>query len=134
MTAVFSDELRARVEADFGRVVDLLGRKVALKSISAEGITAEHMKRSAEFVADELRQVGIDAKVVQSRNPDGTPGAWEVIGSKIVDPAGPPPCCCTRTTTCSLCRIRPHGTLTRSSPPRSARACTAAARRMTAAA
>lgn len=27
MTAVFSDELRARVEADFGRVVDLLGRK-----------------------------------------------------------------------------------------------------------
>ena len=47
------------------------------------------MKRSAEFVADELRQVGIDAKVVQSRNPDGTPGAWEVIGSKIVDPQGP---------------------------------------------
>ena len=89
MTAVFSDELRARVEADFGRVVDLLGRKVALKSISAEGITAEHMKRSAEFVADELRQVGIDAKVVQSRNPDGTPGAWEVIGSKIVDPQAP---------------------------------------------
>ena len=73
MTAVFSDELRARVEADFGRVVDLLSRKIALKSISAEGITAEHMKRSAEFVADELRQVGIDAKVVQSRNPDGTP-------------------------------------------------------------
>ena len=70
MTAVFSDELRARVEADFGRVVDLL-------------------KRSAEFVADELRQVGIDAKVVQSRNPDGTPGAWEVIGSKIVDPQAP---------------------------------------------
>ena len=89
MTAVFSDELRARVEADFGRVVDLLSRKVALKSISAEGITAEHMKRSAEFVADELRQVGIDAKVVQSRNPDGTPGAWEVIGSKIVDPQAP---------------------------------------------
>ena len=86
---MFSDELRARVEADFGRVVDLLGRKVALKSISAEGITAEHMKRSAEFVADELRQVGIDAKVVQSRNPDGTPGAWEVIGSKIVDPQAP---------------------------------------------
>ena len=89
MTAVFSDELRARVEADFGRVVDLLSRKIALKSISAEGITAEHMKRSAEFVADELRQVGIDAKVVQSRNPDGTPGAWEVIGSKIVDPQAP---------------------------------------------
>ena len=133
MTAVFSDELRARVEADFGRVVDLLGRKVALKSISAEGITAEHMKRSAEFVADELRQVGIDAKVVQSRNPDGTPGAWEVIGSKIVDPQAPTVLLYAHHDVQPV-PIRPHGTLTRSSPPRSARACTAAARRMTAAA
>ena len=86
MTAVFSDELRARVEADFGRVVDLLSRKIALKSISAEGITAEHMKRSAEFVADELRQVGIDAKVAQ-------PG-WHARcmgGHRLEDrrPAGP---------------------------------------------
>ena len=48
MTAVFSDELRARVEADFGRVVDLLGRKVALKSISAEGITAGDVLRATE--------------------------------------------------------------------------------------
>ncbi|KAB7791476.1 dipeptidase [Bifidobacterium leontopitheci] len=89
MTDTFSEELRSRVDADFDRVVDLLGRKIALKSVSAQGITAEHMKRSAQFVADELREVGVDAKVVQSTNPDGTPGAWEVIGSKVVDPAAP---------------------------------------------
>lgn len=43
------------------------------------------MKQSAQFVAEELNKVGVDAHVVQSHNPDGTPGAWEVIGSKIVD-------------------------------------------------
>ncbi|MBT1162641.1 MULTISPECIES: dipeptidase [Bifidobacterium] len=89
MASVTADEIRSRVEADFGRIVDLLGRKIALKSVSAQGITGEHMKRSAEFVAEELREVGVDAKVVQSHNPDGTPGAWEVIGSHIVDPAAP---------------------------------------------
>ncbi|MBW3091695.1 dipeptidase [Bifidobacterium sp. 82T10] len=89
MAALTASDIRARVEGDWSRIVELLSRKVALKSVSAEGITGEHMKRSAEFVADELRQVGVDAKVVQSHNPDGTPGAWEVIGSRIVDPNVP---------------------------------------------
>ncbi|KFI51613.1 dipeptidase [Bifidobacterium biavatii] len=89
MAALTASEIRARVEGDWDRIVELLSRKVALKSVSAEGITGEHMKRSAEFVADELRKVGVDAKVVQSHNPDGTPGAWEVIGSHIVDPEAP---------------------------------------------
>ncbi len=79
-----TEEIRARVDADFDRIVDVLNRKIALQSISAKGITADHMRRSAEFVADELRKVGIDTKVVQSHNPDGTPGAWEVIGSRVV--------------------------------------------------
>ncbi len=87
--SVFRRDSRAGRSRFRNRIVNVLSRKVALKSISAEGITAEHMKRSAEFVADELRQVGVDAKVVQSRNPDGTPGAWEVIGSNIVDPQAP---------------------------------------------
>ena len=47
------------------------------------------MKRSAQFVADLLREVGVDTKVVQSHNPDGTPGAWEVIGSKNVSEDAP---------------------------------------------
>lgn len=89
MAELTADEIRSRVEKDWQRIVDLLGRKIALRSVSAEGITAEHMKRSAQFVAEELAKVGIDTKVVQSHNPDGTPGAWEVIGSRIVDPDAP---------------------------------------------
>ncbi|MCH9275821.1 dipeptidase [Bifidobacterium amazonense] len=89
MAALTASEIRARVEGDWNRIVELLSRKVALRSVSAEGITGEHMRRSAEFVAEELSKVGVDAKVVQSHNPDGTPGAWEVIGSRIVDPNAP---------------------------------------------
>ena len=35
--------IRARVEEDWQRIVDVLNRKIALQSISANGITAEHM-------------------------------------------------------------------------------------------
>ncbi|WP_346682753.1 dipeptidase [Bifidobacterium pullorum] len=89
MASVNVDEIRSRVEEDWPRIVELIERKIALKSISAEGITGEQMRRSAEFVAEELRLVGIDAQVAQAHNADGTPGAWEVIGSRIVDPEAP---------------------------------------------
>ena len=89
MAQTNADEIRARVEGDWNRLVDILTRKIALKSISADGITADHMKASAEFVAEQMREVGVDARVVQAHNPDGTPGAWEVIGSRIVDPQAP---------------------------------------------
>ncbi|MBT1178684.1 dipeptidase [Bifidobacterium vespertilionis] len=81
--------IRDRVEGDWKRILDVLARKIALKAVSAEGITGEHMRRSAEFVAEELAKVGVETKVVQSSNPDGTPGAWEVVGSRTVDPAAP---------------------------------------------
>ncbi|BDR52803.1 dipeptidase [Bombiscardovia nodaiensis] len=89
MAAISIEQVRARVDQDWQRIVELLSQKVALRSISAQGITREHMRRSAEFVAQELRKVGVDARVVQSSNPDGTPGAYEVVGSKIVDPVAP---------------------------------------------
>lgn len=89
MAELTVDEVRARVEADWDRIVEVLRRKIALQSVSAKGITADHMKRSAEFVAEELRLVGVDAKVVQASNEDGTPGAWEVIGSLMVSPDAP---------------------------------------------
>ncbi len=89
MVALTANEIRSRVESDWNRIVKVLSEKVALQSISANGITAEHMRRSAQFVADELRLVGVDAKVVQASNADGTPGAWEVIGSHIVNPDAP---------------------------------------------
>ena len=89
MAQTNADEIRARVEGDWNRLVDILTRKIALRSISADGITADHMKASAEFVAGQMREVGVDARVAQAHNPDGTPGAWEVIGSRIVDPQAP---------------------------------------------
>ena len=89
MTALGPEEIRTRVESDFNRIVDVLNQKIALQSISAKGITADQMKRSAQFVADLLREVGVDTTVVQSHNPDGTPGAWEVIGSKNVSEDAP---------------------------------------------
>ena len=73
MAVLHADEIRARVETDFDRIVDVLNKKIALQSISAKGITADHMKQSAQFVAEELNKVGVDAHVVQSHNPDGTP-------------------------------------------------------------
>ena len=89
------------------------------------------MKRSAQFVADPPREVGVDTKVVQSHNPDGTPGAWEVIGSKNVSEDAP---------TVLLYAhhdVQPvpdpsDGTPTRSSALKSTRVCTAAEPRTTA--
>ena len=75
MAQLESGVIRARVEQDWQRIVDVLNRKIALQSVSAHGITADHMKRSAEFVAEQMREVDVDAKVAQSHNPDGTPGA-----------------------------------------------------------
>ncbi|KFJ03044.1 dipeptidase [Bifidobacterium subtile] len=89
MAVLSLDEVRARADKDFTRVMDVLSKKIALKSVSAEGITGEHMRRSAEFVAQELRKVGVETRVVQSSNPDGTAGAYEVVGSKIVDADAP---------------------------------------------
>lgn len=45
MAVLHADEIRARVEADFDRIVDVLNKKIALQSISAKGITADHMKQ-----------------------------------------------------------------------------------------
>ena len=114
MAALPVEEVRSRVEADFDRIVNVLNEKIALQSISAKGITAGHMKRSAEFVAEELSKVGVNAQVVQSHNPNGTPGAWEVIGSKM-SMRMRRPCFCTRITMCSRYPTPAHGTPTRSS-------------------
>ncbi len=89
MSELTQAQIRERVEQDWQRIVNVLSQKIALGSVSAKGITGEHMKKSAEFVAEQMREVGIDARVEQSTNPDGTPGAFEVIGSRIVDENAP---------------------------------------------
>lgn len=82
-------QVRARVDADWDDILAVLDRRIELKPISAQGITGEHMRASAEYVAKLLQGVGVDARVAQSHNPDGTPGAWEVVGSNVVDPDAP---------------------------------------------
>ena len=109
MAVLHADEIRARVEADFDRIVDVLNKKIALQSISAKGITADHMKQSAQFVAEELNKVGVDAHVVQSHNPDGRSSVRKSSISTLQ------PCCCTRITTCSRCPMPAYGTPTHSS-------------------
>lgn len=82
-------EIRTRVESEFNEILKLLERKIALKSVSAEGIGGENMRRSAQFVADALRDAGVEASVVQAKGADGAPGAWEVVGSTVIDPDAP---------------------------------------------
>lgn len=82
--ALSRTQLSGRVDAGWDDLLDLLARKVALRSVSAEGIAGPNMRRSAQFVADELTKAGLPARVEQSTNPDGTPGAFEVVGEKHV--------------------------------------------------
>ena len=56
MAALPVEEVRSRVEADFDRIVNVLNKKIALQSISAKGITADHMKRSARICGRRAQQ------------------------------------------------------------------------------
>lgn len=82
-------EIRNRVDADWNGILDVVKHRIALKAISSQGIAGEHMRRSAEYVASLLQEVGVDARAVQATGADGQPGAWEVIGSLTVDPEAP---------------------------------------------
>ena len=82
-------DVRSRVQNAWEDVISVLNKKISLGAVSAKGITGDHMRASAEYVAEVLREVGVDARVEQSQNPDGTPGAFEVVGSRIVDPSAP---------------------------------------------
>ena len=54
MASVNVDEIRSRVEEDWPRIVELIERKIALKSISAEGITGEQMRQAASAMLQVL--------------------------------------------------------------------------------
>ena len=89
MAGLAVEDVRARVQNAWNDVVSVLNKKISLAAVSANGIAGEHMRKSAQYVAGVLREVGIDARVEQSTNPDGTPGAFEVVGSRIVSPSAP---------------------------------------------
>lgn len=89
MAGLAVEDVRARVQNAWNDVVSVLNKKISLAAVSAKGIAGEHMQKSAQYVAGVLREVGIGARVEQSTNPDGTPGAFEVVGSRIVNPSAP---------------------------------------------
>lgn len=89
MAGLAVEDVRSRVQNAWNDVVSVLNKKISLAAVSAKGIAGEHMQKSAQYVAGVLREVGIDARVEQSTNPDGTPGAFEVVGSRIVNPSAP---------------------------------------------
>lgn len=89
MAGLAVEDVRERVQDAWNDVVSVLNKKISLAAVSAKGIAGEHMQKSAQYVAGVLREVGIDARVEQSTNPDGTPGAFEVVGSRIVNPSAP---------------------------------------------
>ena len=89
MATLAVEDVRERVKNVFDDVLCVLNKKISLGAVSAKGITGEHMRVSAEYVAKVLREVGVDARVEQSKNPDGTDGAFEVVGSRIVNPSAP---------------------------------------------
>ena len=89
MAGLAVEDVRARVQDAWNDVVSVLNKKISLAAVSAKGIAGEHMQKSAQYVAGVLREVGIDARVEQSTNPDGAPGAFEVVGSRIVNPSAP---------------------------------------------
>lgn len=79
------NEISKKIEDNWESFVCALEKKISLKAVSAEGISSPTMKASAEFVAQCLRDAGIDnARVEQAVQEDGTPGAWEVVGQKDV--------------------------------------------------
>lgn len=89
MAGLAVEDVRERVQSAWDDVVSVLNKKISLAAVSAKGIAGEHMQKSAQYVAGVLCEVGIDARVEQSTNPDGTPGAFEVVGSRIVNPSAP---------------------------------------------
>lgn len=84
--ALSNPEITRAAESYMDTAVDFLMKKIAKKAVSAEGISSQHMKEDAEFVASELEKVGVKTQVILSHNEDGSDGAWEIIGEKMVDP------------------------------------------------
>lgn len=84
-----AEQIRARVDANWDAIMKVLADKIALQAVSSQGIAGDQMKRSAQFVAQLLQEVGVNTQVVQATTEDGKPGAWEVIGEKQVNPDAP---------------------------------------------
>lgn len=74
--------LRARVDADFGRVVDELKDLVAISGIAWEAFDPAELERSAEAVAALARAAGVDDVQILRVDNDGVPGGPAVVARR----------------------------------------------------
>ena len=82
-----ADQIRARVDADWPQILGVVEDRIALRPISAHGINGEHMRKSAEYVANKLREVGVDAIIAEGTESGGHVGemATMALVPQVVD-------------------------------------------------
>mgnify|MGYP001012433203 CR=1 FL=1 len=83
------DAIRSRVRNSFETIVSDLVGLVAIPSVSASSHDQSQVARSAEHVADLLRETGLEARVLSAPGPDGAPGRPAVL-AHADGPAGAP--------------------------------------------
>ncbi|WGW13496.1 dipeptidase [Saxibacter everestensis] len=86
----FAQSLRDSVAANFESTVDDLSALVAIPGIAWDAFDAAEVERSANAVAELVRDVGFaDVEILRATTPEGTPGAPAIVASRPA-PAGQP--------------------------------------------
>lgn len=84
------EEITGAVNQNWMHIIDMLNKKISLKAVSSAGMASDNMYRSAQYVSQILQEAGIkNAHAIQVEDPEGKPGAWEVVGSRTVSSQAP---------------------------------------------
>lgn len=83
------DELRARVDASFSRVVADLAMLVRIPGVSADAFDQRPLEESATAVRGLLEDVGVHARVSSAPTPSGRAGRPAVLGRRDGDDGAP---------------------------------------------
>ncbi|TLM73483.1 dipeptidase [Pseudarthrobacter sp. NamB4] len=79
----WTEELRSSIDQDFGRMLERLKNLVAIPGIAWPSFERAPLERSAEAVADLLRDAGVgNVQILACDKPDGTPGGPAVVASR----------------------------------------------------
>lgn len=83
------DALRTAIHDSFGAIVSDLTELVAIPSVSASSHDQSQLDRSAQHVAQLLRDSGLEVEILSVEGPDGVPGRPAVLAHKA-GPEGSP--------------------------------------------
>ncbi|HHW83304.1 MAG TPA: dipeptidase [Actinomycetales bacterium] len=83
------EQLRARVDEEFDRVLEDLKALVRIPSVSAASFDQSTLDESAAAVAELFRGAGVDTRVTSSPTPDGKPGRPAVLGRRDGEEGAP---------------------------------------------